>query len=98
VRSTSAATTLNTGTGINTINVGSTSPVNGGMVDGIQGALTIVGNGKDVLNIDDTGSVTDKTGTLNYGALTGLGMGEGGIIFGNVSVLNLGLGSGNDTL
>ena len=62
VRSTSAATTINTGTGINTVNVGSIAPVNGGIVDGIQGALTIVGNGSDVLNIDDTGSVADKVG------------------------------------
>ncbi len=98
VRSTSAATTLNTGTGINTVNLGSIAPVNGGIVDGIQGALTIVGNGSDVLNIDDTGSVADKVGAMTSSTLTGLGMGVGGITFGGISVLNIGLGSGNDTL
>ena len=98
VRSTSAATTLNTGTGMNTINVGSTAPVTGGIVDGIQGAVTIVGYGNDVLNIDDTGSVLDNVGALTSNTLTGLGMGDGGITFSGISVLNLGLGSGNDTL
>jgi hypothetical protein len=98
VRSTSAATILDTGTGFNTINVGSIAPVTGGILDGIQGALAIVGNGNDILNIDDTGSVTGKTGTLTSSNLTGLGMGAGGITFSGVSILNLGLGSGNDTL
>jgi hypothetical protein len=100
VRSTSTgtSTTLNTGTGLNTINVGSTAPVPGGIVDGIQGALIVAGNGNDVLNIDDSGSVTGKIGTLTSTTLTGMGMAAGGITFGGISVLNISLGAGADTL
>ena len=98
VQSTSAATTLNTGAGANVVNVGSLSPDVGGIVDNIQGALTITGNGSDTLNVDDTGSEGDKTGTLTATTLTGLGMGESGITYSGLTTLTISLGSGADTL
>ena len=49
-------------------------PLTGGIVDNIQGALIVTGDGNDVLNVDDTGSAAAKTGTLTSSALIGLGM------------------------
>ena len=98
VQGTSAVTTLNTGSGTNTINVGSLAPAASGIVDNIQGALTITGSGNDTLNVDDTGSEGNKTGTLTATTLTGLGMGDGGITYSGLTALNLSLGSGDDTL
>jgi len=101
VQSTNAitVTTLNTGLGTNTINVGSLAPtLVGGIVDNIQGQLIIVGSGSDTLNVDDTGSEGNKTGTLTSTTLTGLAMGAAGITYSGLSVLNISLGSGDDTL
>ena len=50
----------------NTFNVGSKEPMTGGIVDNIQGALTIPGNGADTMNVDDTGSTIAKTGALRH--------------------------------
>ena len=98
IQSTNATTKtiVNTGTGSNTINVGSLEPVLGGIVDNIQGILTLIGSGTDTLNVDDTGSTIGKTGTLTSTTLTGLGMGASGIIYSSLSVLNISLGSGGD--
>ncbi|MGO9478591.1 MAG: hypothetical protein ACLQAH_13200 [Limisphaerales bacterium] len=90
-------TTVNTGPGTNTVNVGSLAPATGGVVGGIQGALMIVGSGSDTLNVDNTGSTTNQTGTLTVTTLTGLGMGAGGITYSGLTALNIHLGSGNDT-
>jgi len=90
-------TTLNTGAGTNVINVGSLTPLTGGVVSGIQGALIVVGSGSDTLNVDDTGSTLAKTGLLTATTLTGLGMGAAGITYAGLSVLQVNLGSGNDT-
>ena len=57
VQSTSAATTVSAGAGNTIFNVGSLMPVSGGIVDGIVGLLSLFGNiGRDILNIDDSGS------------------------------------------
>ena len=98
IQSTNGTTTVNTGLGANTINVGSLAPtLSGGIVDNIQGQLIIQGSGSDTLNVDDTGSEGDKTGTLTSTTLTGLAMGAAGIIYSGLSVLNISLGSGDDT-
>jgi hypothetical protein len=99
IQSTNAATvtTVNTGTGTKTVNVGSLAPNTGGVVNGVQGALIIIGSGNDTLNVDDTGSTVDKSGTLTATTLTGLGMGAGGITYSGLAALNVTLGSGNDT-
>jgi hypothetical protein len=91
------STTLNTGAGTNVVNVGSLEPVVGGVVSSIQGALTVVGSGNDTLNVDNTGSTTGQSGTLSATMLTGLGIGTGGITYSGLAVLNINLGSGNDT-
>ncbi len=84
------------GGGHNTFNVGSTAPGTSGIVDTIQGLLTIDGSGADTMNLDDTGSSTSKTGTLTEGQLTGLGMGPEGVAYSGIAVLNINLGSGGN--
>jgi autotransporter-associated beta strand protein len=83
---------------VNTVNVGSLAPLGGGVVDTIQGELTVVGNYHDTLNVDDTGSTVSKIGTLGPDTLTGLGLGASGIHFSGLAVLFIALGSGDDTL
>jgi hypothetical protein len=99
IRSTAPATTVYTGGGTNTINVDSNAGVSAapGIVDNIQGALTVVGNSADTLNMDDTGSTTGKTGSLTSSTLTGLGMGPLGITYSGLANLNIHLGTGLDT-
>jgi acrosin len=81
----------------NTFNIGSLAPASGGIVDNIQGALTVVGNGADTMNVDDTGSTAAKTGTLTATTLTGLNMGPSGITYSGLAKLNINLGSGGST-
>ena len=96
VQSTSIATTINTGTGINVVNVGSLAPDSGGILDNILGAVTVVGNGSDTLNVDDTGALSGQVGTLLSTSLTGLNM--AGISYSGLAVLNISLGHGADTM
>ena len=81
----------------NTFNVSSKEPMPGGIVDNIQGALTVAGNGADTMNVDDTGSTTAKTGTLTATTLTGMNMGPSGITYSGLATLNISLGSGGTT-
>jgi hypothetical protein len=96
VQSTSIATTVNTGTGFNVVNIGSHTPDANGILDNVLGAVTVVGNGSDTLNVDDTGSVSGQSGTLSSTQLTGLSM--AGINYTGVAVLNISLGYGADTI
>jgi len=100
VRATQGPLQVDTGgeTVVNTVYVGSLAPSSGGVLDAIQGALTLVGNGHDTLHVDDTGSTASKTGTLEPESLTGLGMGASGIQFSGIAVLTIDLGSGDDSL
>ncbi len=99
IRSTNAATTtyINTGTGIDTINIGSVAPSNGGLLSGIQGVLTIVGGGSDIMNVDDTGDATAQSGVLTPTTLNGLGMAATGIVFSGFAKLTISLGFGGNT-
>ena len=99
VNATTGPTIVNTGGGTNKniVNVGSLEPVVGGFIGPIKGALDVVGNGHDTMNVDDTGSTVDKTGTLTGTTLTGLNMGPSGITYGGLSTLNISLGSGVNT-
>jgi hypothetical protein len=100
IRSTSPATTLNTGAGANTINVGSQAgvvPATPGIVDNIQGALTVIGSGNDTLNVDDTGNTTGKTGFLTRTTLTGMAMATQGITYSGLTQMKINLGTGLDT-
>ena len=90
-------TKLNTGAGVNVINIGSNTPATGGVVNGIQGVLIVVGSGNDTMNVDDTGDTAGQTGILTATKLTGLGLGAAGITYSGLADLNINLGSGNDT-
>ena len=89
---------LNDNSSQDIINIGSYTPASGGVLTGIQGALNIVGNGTDFLNLDDSGSTATLTGTLSGSSLTGLGMGSVGITYSQLGTLNLFLGGGTNTL
>ncbi len=97
VRATHEGTTsLHTSGGSDTINVGSLSPLSGGVVDDIAGLLTIDGgDNDDIVNIDDTGDTDANVGVLNNTRLTGLDMAMG-VQYKNVEELNISLGSGDD--
>jgi acrosin len=91
------AVSINTLAGSYTINIGSLAPAVGGIVNNIQGAVNVTGDGNVTLNIDDTGSTAANTGTLTSSALTGLGMGAAGITYSQLAALNVSLGSGTNT-
>ena len=101
VQSTSAFTTLNTGTGsaANTVNIGSLVPNTSGNVNSIAGKLVINGQsaGIETLFVDESGDSGTTTGVLTSTSLTGLGMGSGMEYYG-FDILNIGLGTGADTL
>lgn len=106
LRSISNTTTLNLGDGEDTVNIGSLAPATGGVVDQVNSPLLINGSGNDTVNLDDSGSSTNKTGLLTATTIAGLGMGSsipmGGatpvvITYTGLAALNLVLGSGNDT-
>ncbi len=99
VQATTGPVTVNTGGGanLNVVNVGSKEPITGGIVDYIQGALTVAGNGADTMNVDDTGSTTAKTATLTATTLTGMNMGPSGITYSGLATLDISLGSGGTT-
>jgi hypothetical protein len=86
-------TTVNGGSGNDTINVGSTSNT----LSGIQGALTINGQaGTNSLTVSDQGATTGQTYTL--AATTMARSGSATITFGTVSSLTLNAGSGGNTI
>jgi hypothetical protein len=103
VLATGGPTTFNTGGGanVNTVNVGSVQPPapnyaptpNNGNVNNIQGALTVLGNLNDTMNVDDSGSRIAKVGTLTPTTLTGMGMGPSGITYSGLANLNVRFGS-----
>ncbi len=99
VQATSGPTTVNTGGGsnLNIVNVGSLEPSIGGIVDHIQGSLSVIGNGQDTLNIDDAGSTVAKFATLTGSTLTGMNMGPNGVAYSGLANLNIDLGSGGNT-
>jgi hypothetical protein len=94
IQATGGPTTVNLGSGTNFVSVGSAAP---SVVNGIQGALTLIGAGSDFLSIHDSGSTAGKTGTLTATSLTGLGMGASGIAYNGFSLLFISLGSGADS-
>ena len=100
VLSTFAATvtTVNMGTGSNTVNVTSNAPaISGGVVAGIAGELIVNGQGVDTMNVNDTGDDRRHVDSDHH-HLTGLGMGANGIVYANIETLNIISGAGNDTV
>jgi Ca2+-binding RTX toxin-like protein len=93
-----ATTTINTGKGMDSVNVGSAAPSTSGNLNGIAGALVVNGGAdSDTLNLYDTSDNAGNTGTLTSTKITGLGMGSSGITYSGVESLNINLGSGGDT-
>ena len=95
----SARITVNTGSGNDTVNVGSV----GHTLTGILSKLVIDGGlGSDTVNIDNAGSLADAvttpdvSGTLTASGLRGLSM-KGGIDYSGAESLAITLGSGRDT-
>ena len=95
LRDNGAATVVNNTSMIaDAIGVGSTTPNLGGFVDNLLGAITLNGNTKDVVTVDDSGNHSAKTGNLTATTLTGLG--TAGVTYSGVATLNIDLGlSGN---
>jgi hypothetical protein len=97
IQSSTAALNLNGGTGASTFNLGSLAPTTGGTLGQLAGAVNILGGtGVSTINVDDTGDVAVNAGLLTANTLTGLGMGAG-LTYARISVLNINVGSGNDT-
>ena len=92
IQRTSGPTSIITLGGSAVINIGSQAPASGGILNNIQGAVTVAGDGSTTLNVDDTGQSGNATGTLTSTALTGLGMGPAGISYTGLSTLNIALG------
>ncbi len=95
VRATTGRTEITTGTGANTINVGSAAPAGGGTIVGLLGGLSVAGNGVDSLHIDDTADTLAPTGLLTQSLLSGLGIGGDGIAYSGLAALTVALGSGD---
>lgn len=90
ILATTGPVNITTGTGINSVTITT--------LNNVQGAITVTGTGTDTLNIDDTASSSNKTGTLAPSTITGFGMVAGGITYNTIDVLNINLGSGNQTV
>ena len=98
VQAISGPTTLWGGTGNLTTNVGSTQPTAGGVVDNISALLAVNGGAAvNALNVDDSGSIAAKSGTLTSSTLTGLGMADG-ITYTSMATLTIALGKGAENL
>lgn len=64
-------TTVNTGLGANTTNIGSQAPTNtGGTFQAMAGQILITGQGTDALNLDNSGESNGGTETLSATAAT----------------------------
>lgn len=97
VDATGATTTIGDAAGSSNILIGSTAPTVGGLLSGIKSPLTVTGNANDTLTLDDTGdSAATSNGTLDAGAVKGLGMGSSGVAYSGLGTLNVNLGSGGN--
>ena len=102
VLATGVPTSLSTGDGSETVNVG-----NAGSVQGIRGALTIR-NPEDftTVNVNDSADTTARTvvlstfvsGGANWGAITGLAPAAVHYVYGDTRNVNVTTGLGNDTI
>ncbi|HWE04741.1 MAG TPA: hypothetical protein VG326_20205 [Tepidisphaeraceae bacterium] len=84
------------GSAPNVINLGNPQNSSGDTIQGLQGAITIAGNGNTILNINDAADGVSRTGYLNNAVIEGLGMGVGGITYSGLDGINLLLGPGTN--
>lgn len=97
VKTIAGATTIATGSGDDTVNVGTLAPLTGGLLDAVDAALIVDGGGgADQLCLDDTGDVTDNQGTSTATTIIGLGLSPSGITYQAFEALHIHLGSGAD--
>ncbi|MDA7927965.1 hypothetical protein N9B33_04880, partial [Akkermansiaceae bacterium] len=95
IQSIGAMMTVRTGSSSDVVNVGSLAPKTGGLLDGIQGPLSVDGElGDDQLNLDDSGDRSQNIGHLTSSVLTGLGVSDDITYF--VEELNIDLGTARD--
>ena len=98
VQTISGVTTVSGAGDDDTINVGTLAPVTGGTVNEIDAHLIVNGDGgSDTLNVDDTGDPVANDGVLTSTTLNGLDLSSAGVTYGTLELLNVNLGSGNDT-
>jgi acrosin len=88
------ATSINLGTGTNSGVITSTAPTTGGNLDGLLGTLSLTGSSADDLLVDDTGSATPKTASMNATTITGLS--PAAISYAGFATLTVGLGTAGD--
>ena len=82
----------------NIFNLSSTAgvlPAQAGNLDGILGALVLNGDGQDVLNLDDSGGSTGRTGILTPTTLDFTGLGT--ITYNGISGITISLSQGADS-
>jgi hypothetical protein len=88
----------NSGSGAQTVTIGSNAPGSGGNVGAINGGVEVYGSGPIALIVDDTGDGSGRSATLTASTLSGLGN-AGTIIYGtNVSSLTINGGNHGNTL
>ncbi|MBC1253909.1 hypothetical protein GNE54_00490, partial [Trichormus variabilis V5] len=96
VRSIRSSTNIFAAGGNDTINVSTSAPNGGGIVNEILALLFVDGGaGGDTLNVDDRGDGAPNNGTMTANTITGLGM-SNGISYTLLEATNILLGSGND--
>jgi hypothetical protein len=96
VQANTGALSIDAGAGDDRLLLGSAAPWYGGVLDGLVGALTLVGgSGSDALSLDDSGATQDRSGTLAAAQISGFGLGDG-VAYSAFEALELLLGSGAD--
>jgi hypothetical protein len=96
VQSIGGSTSISGGRGNDTINVGSQAPNLRSILFGIAAPLSIQCIASmNALNVDDTGTLGSRTGTLTSGSLTGLNMASG-ITYAGIQALTVRLGAGSN--
>ncbi|HVZ63437.1 MAG TPA: LEPR-XLL domain-containing protein, partial [Lacunisphaera sp.] len=100
VQANTGTVTLNGDAGTDTFNLGSQAPtMSGGNLNGLDGAIIVDGgSGTDSLNLDDRGDTGANTFTVTSTTLGGAGLGDGVTYSTTTEGLNVGLGSGADTV
>ncbi|MFN6151862.1 MAG: hypothetical protein ACK5BP_18035, partial [Planctomyces sp.] len=100
IQSVVMGTTIDGGTGSNRYAVGSNASRttnNGGTLDDIEGTLTFVGSGVDVLDLDDSANTNAQDGrsSVKVNSTTISGLGIPGVTFSGLSTIKMDLGSGS---
>ena len=93
VQSIAVPTTVDLGTGADTLNVGSLAPNPGGTLSLVVATLNVVGDGADTLVVDATGDGRDLAGVMSETSITGFGM-AGRIDYAGLASLEVNLGEG----